>query len=143
MTSPQFTSAPCTNCNGKKYNSRCFDEVGSDDFGGEGYAKRGQIENIPCPKCQKGESVKTTIREGRDYKNMKIPEYIFDHRRNAEIRRKQDPMQNRYCQDVDTLTDIIVEELKAKGELKEALISIQRYPCTGNNHCPHCEAFYD
>jgi len=46
-------TATCTYCNGKGYNSRCYDEIGSDDFGGEGYTKRGLIEKVPCKKCQK------------------------------------------------------------------------------------------
>jgi len=46
-------TATCTYCNGKGYNTRCYDEIGSDDFGGEGYTKRGLIEKVPCKKCQK------------------------------------------------------------------------------------------
>ena len=53
MTEPTTPTATCTYCNGKGYNTRCYDEIGSDDFGGEGYTKRGLIEKVPCKKCQK------------------------------------------------------------------------------------------
>lgn len=43
--------ATCSNCNGKGYNTRCFDEIGHEDFGGDGYKKRGLIEKVPCKKC--------------------------------------------------------------------------------------------
>jgi len=46
------SSARCSNCDGRGYNTRCYDEVGSNDFGGEGYARRGLIEKVPCSRCQ-------------------------------------------------------------------------------------------
>jgi len=54
MTEPSTSSAPkCSYCNDKGHNTRCYDEIGSEDFGGEGYAKRGLIEKVTCKKCQK------------------------------------------------------------------------------------------
>lgn len=43
----------CKYCYDKKYFSRCYDEIGYDDFTGEGGANRALIENVPCKKCSK------------------------------------------------------------------------------------------
>lgn len=44
----------CKYCYGKGYHTRCYDEIGSEDFGGEEYVKRREMEIIPCKKCSKG-----------------------------------------------------------------------------------------
>lgn len=42
----------CTACAGKGYATRAYDIMGSDDFGGEGFTKRGNIEKRTCSRCQ-------------------------------------------------------------------------------------------
>lgn len=46
----------CQKCYGKGYSTRGFNEVGADDFGGEGYAKIGQVEMRFC-SCDRGKQL--------------------------------------------------------------------------------------
>ena len=51
----------CTKCYGKGYSTRIYDEIGYEDFGGEGFVDKEKKEYKPC-SCDRGRQIAVILK---------------------------------------------------------------------------------